>query len=63
MDLDGVAISIGDTVCRFFTRNGHMGLNSLICSDGYYSAGWRVFGVAVMLGFLVFFMLRMLRPS
>ena len=63
MDLDGIAISIGDSVCRFFARNGHMELNSLICSDGYYSAGWKIFGVAVILGFMAFFFTRMLRPS
>ena len=63
MDLDRVATSIGGSVCRFLARNGHIELNSLICSDGYYSAGWKVFGITVMLGFVVFFVTRMLRPS
>ena len=63
MDLDGLAISIGGSVCRFFVRNGHYGLNSLVCSDGYFSAGWKVFGATVMAILLAFWMTRLMRPS
>lgn len=63
MDLDGLANSIGGAACRFFIRNGHDGLNSLMCADGYYSAGWKVFGAVIVLGLTVFWMTRMIRPS
>lgn len=62
-ELDGWAISIGDRACRYFARNGHDGLEGIFCSDGSYSAGWRV--IAATIGVLVvgFILFKLLKPN
>ena len=61
--LDGWAVTVGDETCRFFSRNGHDGLRGLFCSDGYYSAGWKVLGASVALVFVGFILARLLKTS
>lgn len=52
--LDGLAASVGATACGFLFRNGHDTVHEMLCSDGYYSAGWRLFVSAlVLLGFVL----------
>ena len=59
--LDGWAISIGDSTCRYLSSHGHEGLRGLICSDGSYSAGWRVVVVAVFLAIVTYVVYRTVR--
>ena len=60
-DIDGWAITIGDQACRFFSRNGHDGLEGIFCSDGSYSAGWRVIAATVAVVGFIFF--KLLKPN
>ena len=59
--LDGWATLIGDSTCRFFSERGHAGLERLFCSDGSYSAGWRLFAAAILLSVVTYFVYRMMR--
>ena len=59
--LDGWAITIGDSTCRYLSRHGHQGLQGLICSDGAYSAGWRMVAAAIGLSIVTYVLYRMLR--
>ena len=61
--LDGVATSIGGSTCRFFNSNGHEALVGIFCSDGYYSAGWRVFAAIIILAIMGFVFFNFLRPN
>ena len=61
--LDGWAIAIGGSACRFFARNGHDALQGMICADGSYSAGWKVFAGVLALGLTGYFMFRLLKPG
>ena len=62
-EIDDWAMSIGETACRYLSRAGHDNMNRLLCSDGTYSAGWKLFisfMVALALGVLLF---RVFRPN
>lgn len=62
-DIDGWASSIGEAACRYLSRAGHDTMNGLLCSDGNYSAGWKLFislVVALGLGVALF---RFFRPN
>lgn len=61
-DLDGWAISIGESTCRYLAGHGHDGLRSLFCSDGSYSAGWRVVIAFFVVAILTLVLYRGLRP-
>lgn len=41
-ELDGLAMQIGETVCQSLVRSGHLGAFQTLCSDGSYSAGWKL---------------------
>lgn len=41
-ELDGWAVSIGNTACRYLSRNDHDTLYQALCSDGSSSAGWKL---------------------
>ena len=62
-DLDGWAISIGESTCRYLAGHGHDGLRSLFCSDGAYSAGWRVVAAVVAIAIMTLVLVRGLRPN
>lgn len=62
-ELDGWAVVVGDNACRYFSRNGHDGLEGLFCSDGSYSAGWRVLAAALAIAVISFLLFKMLKPS
>jgi hypothetical protein len=62
-DIDGWAVTIGETACRYLSRAGHDNMNRLLCSDGTYSAGWKLvisLIVAMALGVVLF---RVFRPN
>ena len=61
--LDGWAMSIGDSSCRYLGRHGHDGLQGLFCSDGAYSAGWRVVIAILVILILAFVLVRMFRTA
>lgn len=61
--LDRWAVSIGDTSCRYLGRNGYDGLQGMICSDGAYSAGWRIIIATLLILVLVYVGMRMFRTS
>jgi len=61
--IDGWAITIGDQACRFFSRNGHDGLEGILCSDGSYSAGWRVIAATVAVAVVGFIFFKLLKPN
>jgi len=61
--LDGLAIAIGNKACRFFSRNGHDGMEGIFCSDGSYSAGWRLVAAGVIIVVLGFSLFKMLKPN
>jgi hypothetical protein len=46
--LDGWAIAVGDTACRYLSRNDHDTLFQFLCDDGSSPAGWRMFGYALV---------------
>lgn len=62
-ELDGWAITIGDKACRYFARNSHDALEGIFCSDGSYSAGWRLLAasLAVLVGGFILF--KLLKPN
>jgi len=59
--LDGWAIAVGDSPCRYMARHGHQALEGLFCSKGAYSAGWRLFFAAIFLAIITYVLYRMLR--
>lgn len=62
-EIDRWANSIGETACRYLSHAGHDNMNRLLCSDGTYSAGWKLFIsliVALALGTAMF---RFFRPN
>ncbi len=61
--LDDLATSIGGSTCRFFTSRGHRAAVDLFCSDGYYSAGWRVLGAIVIISIMGFVFWSFLKPN
>lgn len=61
--LDGWAMSIGDWSCRYMGRHGHDGLQGLFCSDGAYSAGWRVVTAILVILILAYVLVRNLRRT
>lgn len=40
--LDELALSIGQSSCAFLNSHGHDAVRNLLCSDGEYSAGWKL---------------------
>ena len=61
--IDGWAIVIGDNACRYFAQHNHDALEGIFCSDGSYSAGWRLFAASVALTVLGVVLFKMLRPG
>ena len=59
--LDGWAIAIGDSTCRYLSSHGHQGLQGLFCADGAYSAGWRVIFAAIAVSVVTYIVYRMVR--
>ena len=47
--LNGLATRIGEVTCQYLWRNGYDTAEQLLCSDGAYSAGWRMLGVTMVL--------------
>jgi len=52
--LDEMAISIGQSSCLYLGDKGHDSLQQLLCSDGNYSAGWKLIAAALVIIGLVF---------
>ena len=46
--LDGWAIAVGESSCRYLSRNGHDTIYQFLCDDGSSSAGWRMLGYALV---------------
>ena len=61
--LDGLAISIGGSSCRFFNSHGHQAMVGIFCPDGYYSAGWRIIGAVIILAIMAFVFFNFLKPN
>ena len=61
--LDRWATSIGDSTCRYLGSHGYDGLRQTFCSDGDYSAGWRVIGAVLGILACVYVGMRMFRTS
>jgi len=40
--LDDVARSVGQSACGFLFRGEHDTVSAILCSDGTYSAGWKL---------------------
>ncbi|MCX7348796.1 MAG: hypothetical protein NTZ54_04475 [Alphaproteobacteria bacterium] len=41
--LDGWAVAMGETACRYLSRNDHDTIYQALCYDGSASAGWKLF--------------------
>ena len=61
--LDGWAIVVGDSVCRYFGHNNHDIMQGIFCSDGSYSAGWRVIAATVAVAVVGFIFFKLLKPN
>lgn len=52
--LDGLAMTVGQSACRFLSRNDHQSFGQFLCSDGDYSAGWKLIVASmVLVGFVL----------
>ena len=51
--LDELAISIGQSSCAFLNARGHETVRDLLCSDGEYSAGWKLIVAGLVLTGLI----------
>ena len=62
-EIDHWAMTIGETACRYLSRTGHDSVNRLLCSDGTYSAGWKLFISFVVALALSVVLFRVFRPN
>lgn len=60
--LDGLATRIGQATCHFLSGTGHDTVDRILCSDGYYSAGWKMLVVALVVAGVLAGWLGMGRP-
>jgi len=52
--LDGLARSVGQNACNYLSQNGHDTMGGFLCSDGDYSAGWKlIVAMLVIFGLLL----------
>ena len=63
MDWDGWAISVGESTCRYLSTRGHDGLARLFCSEGAYSAGWRIFAAVLAIAVISYVFVKFARPG
>jgi hypothetical protein len=61
--LDGWAVSVGDSVCRYISISGHDSLYSSLCSSGPSAAGWRLLLLFAVFAGISVFVWRMFRPA
>ena len=61
-ELDGWAVTIGTSACRFLSRNDHDTVYRGLCSDGSSAAGWKLVVFVVAFAAVSFAMWRFLRP-
>jgi len=47
-ELNGLATRIGEATCQNLWRGGYAVAERFLCSDGSYSAGWKILGVAMV---------------
>lgn len=62
-ELDDWAVALGQTACRYFSRNGHDGVYQAICSDGSSAAGWKLVFFAVVFVLVSIGLWRLFRPA
>jgi len=62
-ELDGWAVALGQTACRYLSRNDHDTLYQTICSDGSSAAGWKLVFFGVVFVLVSFGLWRLFRPA
>lgn len=61
--LDGWAVAMGDTACRYLSNNNHDTIYQSLCDDGYSSAGWKLAAGVIMFLGISALMWRLLRRN
>ena len=62
-ELDSWAVAMGETACRFLSRNDHDTVYQMLCSDGASAAGWKLFAGAVAFVIVSYGLWRLFRPA